>query len=103
MPPLWPPTPLPVEVISGSQTGLSAPVDLALDSNADQLYVADGSSILVFANASTANNNTAPVRSFNLAVDVQAILLDTNDEPAFCSRISGNGIVDALATPACKT
>lgn len=86
---------VPSRVISGSQTGLSAPVDLALDFDTDELYVADGSSILVFANASTANNNTAPVRSFNLAVNIGAILLDTNNDQLFVAD-PADDIVDVL-------
>lgn len=55
-------------VIAGANTGLTGNVfGLAIDAVTDRLYVANGTSILVFNNAGTASGNTAPARTITRA------------------------------------
>jgi len=85
----------PTRVISGSATTLSAPVDLALDTTNNLLYVADGNSILVFASASTVNGNTAPVSTINMGITVTGLLSDGANNQLYVAD-SGDNAVDRL-------
>lgn len=87
----------PTRVISGTATGLAGPVDMALDSGGDQLYVADGARILVFGNASAANGNLAPVRTINMGVTVDSILLDTANNILYVADAADN-VIDVLGS-----
>jgi hypothetical protein len=64
-----------------STGNMVAPFDIAIDSGANLLYVADGKSILVFANESTlsGNVNTAPLRTMTVPFTMAAIFLDANN------------------------
>lgn len=67
-------------IITGSSTGISNNVGaLAIDAANDRLYVANGTSILVFNNAGTARGNAAPVRTLSSAQfgNVSSLFLDT--------------------------
>jgi hypothetical protein len=82
----------PTRVISGSATGLASPVDVALDTTNNLLYVADGNSILVFSPASTVNGNQAPIRSINMGISIGGLLLDTANNQLYVSDPGDNAI-----------
>ena len=67
-------------VIVGSNTGVANNVrDFAIDAGADRLYVANGTSILVFNNAGTANGDVSPARTITSPFinDADSLFLDT--------------------------
>lgn len=82
----------PDRTISGPTTTLVGPVDLALDSTRDLLYVADGPNVLVFASASTVAGDTAPVRTIAVGFSVDAILVDSAGDRMFLADGTGNAI-----------
>jgi hypothetical protein len=82
----------PERTIAGAATLLVAPVDLALDSGRDLLYVADGSNILVFAGASNTNGNVPPVRIIGAGFTVDALFLDRANDRLFAADATGNAI-----------
>lgn len=67
----------PARVIGGNATTLASPIDVALDTVNNLLYVADGTTVKVFSSASTVNGNTAPVSSFNLGFTIGGMFLDS--------------------------
>jgi hypothetical protein len=79
-----------------SPGNISAPVDVAIDSGANLLYVADGSNILVFGNeaALTGNVNTAPLRTMSVAFTIGAIFLDANNDLFLAD--AADGVVNIL-------
>ena len=85
----------PTRVISGSATGMTAPLDVALDTVNDLLYVADGTSILVFSGASTVNGNVPPVRNINMGITIGGLLLDSPNNQLYVSD-PGDTAVDRL-------
>lgn len=82
----------PERTISGPATLLATPVDVALDSGRNLLYVADGSNIFAFAAASTVNGNTPPVRSIGVGFVPAAIFLDQTNDRLFVANSTGNAI-----------
>lgn len=78
--------------ISGASTLLVAPTDLALDTVNDVLYVADGSSILVYLGASTTSGNVPPVHNITLGFAVGGILLDSPNNRLYVADIANNAI-----------
>lgn len=67
-------------VIAGPNTGVFNNVrDFAIDAGADRLYVANGTFILVFNNAGTANGDVAPARTITSSFinDADSLFLDT--------------------------
>lgn len=80
----------PTRVIFGSNTQLLAPVDMALDTVNDQLYVADRIQIIVFSPASTANQNVSPGRTIVFTALVTGMLLDTSHDQLFVSDTTDN-------------
>jgi hypothetical protein len=82
-------------VLSGGATGLSRPIDVAVDTTNNILYVADGTSILVFSPASTVGGNAAPVRNINMGVTIGGLLLDVTNQQLYVSD-SGDNAVDRL-------
>src|SRR5215470_5406185 len=85
----------PTRVISGAATNLAAPIDVALDPTNNLLYVADGTSILVFAGATTVTGNTPPVRSINSGVSIGGLFLDAPNNQLYFSD-PGDNIVNRL-------
>ena len=51
----------------------------------DLLYVADGTSILVFSSASTVNGNASTERHINMGVTIGGLLLDTANNQLYVS------------------
>lgn len=88
-------SPTPTRAISGPATTLVAPIDIALDSTNNLLYVADGTSILVFAAAATVNGNTPPVRNINMGVSIGGLFLDATNNQLYVSD-PGDNAVDRL-------
>lgn len=88
---------VPDRIISGANTALTSPADLAFDPVANQLYVADGARILVFGNASLANGNITPLRNFNVGATIGSILLDTANNILYVSDPADN-VIDVLGS-----
>jgi hypothetical protein len=82
----------PDRTISGPATLLVSPVDVALDSGRNLLYVADGSNIFAFAAASTVNGNTPPVRTIGVGFVPAAIFLDQTNDRLFVANSTGNAV-----------
>lgn len=80
--------------VLASTGNMAAPVDLAIDPNANLLYVADGQNILVFTNESalSGNLNTAPARTINFTFTIGAIFLDTADNTMFIVDAADNQV-----------
>jgi hypothetical protein len=85
----------PTRVLSGNATTLVAPIDVALDTINNLLYVADGTSIRVFSSASTINGNSPPVRNINMGVSIGGLLLDAVNNQLYVSD-PGDNAVDRL-------
>lgn len=83
----------PTRVISGAATLLAAPVDVAVDSVNNLLYVADGISVLVFAGASTVNGNAPPVRNITTGITPGSLFVDAVNNQLYISD-PGNNLVD---------
>ncbi|HEV2988164.1 MAG TPA: hypothetical protein VG759_06970 [Candidatus Angelobacter sp.] len=82
----------PERTISGAATQLASPVDLALDSGRNLLYVADGSNILAFSSASTISGNSPPVRTIGLGFAASAIFFDGTNDRLFIADKAGNTV-----------
>jgi hypothetical protein len=85
----------PTRVISGASTNLVSPIDITLDPTNNLLYVADGTSILVFAGATTVTGNTPPVRNINMGVSIGGLFLDATNNQLYVSD-PGDNAVDRL-------
>lgn len=85
----------PTRVISGNATTLVAPVDVAVDTINNLLYVADGTSIRVFASASAINGNVPPVRNINMGITIGGLFLDATNNQLYVSD-PGDNAVDRL-------
>lgn len=85
----------PVAILSGNATALSAPVDMALDSANNLLYVADGTAILVFSNETglAGNVNTPPSRTFVTGLSISAIFLDTSNDTLYAADAATNQVL----------
>lgn len=85
----------PLAILSGNATALSAPVDMALDTGNNLLYVADGTAILVFSNETglAGNVNTPPSRTFITGLSISAIFLDTSSDTLYVADSRDNEIV----------
>jgi hypothetical protein len=68
-----------------SSGNMVAPLDVAIDSGANLLYVADGSNILVFTGESTLSGNvsTPPVRTITFTFTIGGIFLDAANNRLF--------------------
>lgn len=85
-------------VIVGPNTGIFNNVrDFAIDAGADRLYVANGTSILVFNNAGTANGDVSPARTITSPFinDADSLFLDTASNTLYV----GNSLGNILAIP----
>jgi hypothetical protein len=70
-------------------------VDVAIDSGNNLLYVADGSTILVFTGESSlsGNVNIAPSRTFITGVTISGILLDTSNDTLYVADATDSEIL----------
>ncbi len=82
----------PERIISGAATQLISPVDVALDSGRNLLYVADGSNILAFSSPSTISGNSPPVRTISVGFTVAAVFLDPANDRLFVADSAGNTV-----------
>jgi hypothetical protein len=84
----------PTRIIAGAATTLDGapPTDLSLDKVRNLLYVAADVDILVFASASTANGNQAPVRDLSVPFAVSAIFIDGANDRLYVADQAGNAI-----------
>ncbi len=95
----------PTRNITGAATTLLQPVDMALDSTRNLLYVVEGQDVLVFSSASTSSGNVAPARTLTAGFNISAILLDAANDRLFLANPVANAVViydgaSALATGA---
>ncbi len=91
----------PTRSISGPNTGLIAPIGIALDAGRELLYVADGSQVFVYSPASTANGNATPVRDIIIGgSNLNGLLLDAGNDRLYVSDTATNaiGIFDNAST-----
>ena len=82
----------PTRVITGANTRLTIPVDVAVDSVKDLLYVVNGSDVLVFSPASTVSNDAAFTRDITLSFQPSAMFLDAANDRLFLADAVGNAI-----------
>lgn len=82
----------PERTIAGAQTLLVTPTDVSLDKGRNQLYVADGTDIHVFASASSATGNIPPARDFSTGFPVSAIFIDGTNDRLYAADLAGNAI-----------
>jgi hypothetical protein len=82
----------PERTIAGAATQLVSPVDVALDTGRNLLYVAVGSNILAFSGASTINGNSPPVRTIGVGFIVAAIFFDSANDRLFAADSAGNTV-----------
>lgn len=67
----------PTVTINGANTKLNAPQFLALDTNADRLFVANGNSVLIFDLISTRTGNITPTRT--IGGPVNSLIITPSD------------------------
>ena len=85
---------VPDRIISGETTGILTPESgqIHIDTVNNELYVGSGSSVLVFANASTADGNIAPSRILaggcTQITDPNGIFVDTKNDLLFVADMS---------------
>lgn len=82
----------PERTISGAATQLVSPVDLALDSGRNILYVADGSNVLAFSSPSTINGNSPPTRTIGVGFTATALFFDATNDRLFIADSAGNTV-----------
>jgi hypothetical protein len=77
-----------------STGNMVAPFDLAIDPSANLLYVADGSTILVFGGESSlvGNINTPPLRTITFTFTIGGIFLDATNNRMFIVDPADNAI-----------
>jgi hypothetical protein len=77
-----------------STGNIVSPVDVAIDTTNNLLYVADGQNILVFSGQSTLSGtiNTPPVRAINFTFSVGAIFLDAASNTLFIADPADNAV-----------
>jgi hypothetical protein len=88
----------PTRIIAGTNTGLTTPLDLALDTTNNILYVADGISVFLFANASTVNGNPSPASTIILGDNIGGLAFDVSNNLLYVSDPAGDTI-DQLNNP----
>jgi hypothetical protein len=83
----------PIAVLT-STGNIVSPVDVAIDTTNNLLYVADGQNILVFSGESTLSGaiNTPPVRAINFTFAVGAISLDAATNTLFIADPADNAV-----------
>lgn len=82
----------PSRSISGVATGIILPVDVAVDSAKNLLYVADGRDVLVFGSASTASGNVAFTHDIQAGFIISALYLDATNDRLFLADSGADAI-----------
>lgn len=84
----------PTATLAGVNTGLSAPIGVALDTSKNLLYVADGITIFVYANVSTLSGtiNSAPAQSFLTGFTISGIFLDVTNNTLYVADSADNTV-----------
>lgn len=82
----------PNRTISGPNTNLFSPIDVAVDPINDFLYVADDVDILVFQNASTTTGDVAPIHDLSLGFTASGIFLDSAHDRLYVSDSANSAI-----------
>ena len=84
----------PIATIGGNNTGLSSPVGIALDNTRNILYVANGTSILIYANVSNlvGTVNTAPAQSFITGLTIKGIAVDATNNILYVADATDNQV-----------
>jgi sugar lactone lactonase YvrE len=83
----------PERTISGTATNLVGPTDVSVDTTKDLLYVADEGDVYVFATASTATGNVAPIHDIQVNfTTASAILIDAASDTLYVADTTGNAI-----------
>lgn len=84
--------PAPTRTITGANTGLTIPVDVAVDAVRDLLYVVNGVHVLVFSPASTVANDAPFARDITPGFAPSAMFLDAASDRLFLADSVGNAI-----------
>jgi hypothetical protein len=84
----------PTATLVGANTGLSSPVGVALDTTRNILYVADGTTMFVFANVSSLSGttNTAPAQSFITGFTIAGIFVDAANNILYAADAADNTV-----------
>ncbi len=82
----------PSRTIAGTNTGLLQPVDLAVDTGRNLLYVADTRDVLVFSSASTVSGNTAFAHDIQAGFVISAMFLDAASDRLYLADAAANAI-----------
>jgi sugar lactone lactonase YvrE len=82
----------PERIITGGNTNLVLPVDVAIDTSKDLLYVADDIDVLVFASASTANGNVSSLHDLIVNFTASAIFIDAANDTLYVADSANNAI-----------
>jgi sugar lactone lactonase YvrE len=82
----------PERTISGIATNLVDPTDVSVDTTKDLLYVADETDVYVFATASTATGNVAPIHDIQVNFTVSAVLIDAASDTLYIADTANSAI-----------
>ncbi len=82
----------PNRTISGLATNLLSPVDVAVDTGKDLLYVADGRDVFVFSGASTANGSPPPLHDIQVGFVIGGMYLDATNDRLFLTDPGANQV-----------
>jgi hypothetical protein len=84
----------PTATLVGANTGLSSPIGVALDTTRNILYVADGTTVFVFANVSSLSGttNTAFAQSFITGFTITGIFVDAANNILYAADASDNTV-----------
>lgn len=75
-----------------SSANLSAPIDVALDTNKDLLYVADNGVVVVFGSASTISGTMSATAILQLGFSPTAIFVDSASDRLFVADSTNNAV-----------
>lgn len=84
----------PTATLAGANTGLSSPIGIALDTSRNILYVADGTTVFIFANVSSLSGatNTGPAQSFITGFTITGIFLDATNNILYAADSTDNTV-----------
>lgn len=84
----------PSAILGGTNTGLSSPVAIALDTTKNILYVADGTTIFIFGNISTLRGptNTGAAQSFIAGFTISGMIVDPANNILYVADAADNTV-----------